>query len=355
MNNQPLTIDVIIPVYNCKNYIDRCMKSILNQKNQNNLRIILVDDGSTDNSGNLVDKYACNYQNVITIHKNNGGLSSARNAGMDLIKSDYFTFIDPDDWIEDKYIEKVIKQLDSNMVDILMVPYIRKYKNNSLENLPLGSKTKFFNNIDTKNLVLRRFFGLTNEQLSRPLSIDNVATAWGKFYKSSVFKKIHFSDKKEIYAEDLFFNIKCLLKAQCCEYFVDTHYIYFKENSSSIVHTYNPQMLVEFKNLYGKLQQLIVINNLDEEFYRALNNRIVLNELSILRNVTLSNKNILFKYKKIKEIMNDPIYKRSLKSFDFRKLPIVYRLFYKSCKYKFTMVIYLILVTGERFKTKIKQ
>lgn len=355
MGKKLINIDVIVPVYNCQNYIDRCIQSLLKQKNQNNLRIILVDDGSIDNSGKLIDRYADSHQNIVSIHKANGGLASSRNVGLKNVSGDYFTFIDPDDWVENDYIGKVIDELSYNRVDILMVPYIRKYNSISFDNQFLGDKSQLFDSQKIRSFLLKRFFGLTDEQLDRPLTIDNISTAWGKFYKTDMFSKVFFSNKKEVYAEDLDFNIKCFLNARSSEYFVGTRYIYFKENKSSIVHTYDPQMLAEYKNLYQKMYKIIDENDLGVGYRKALSNRIILNELAILRNISLSNKSFLRKIENIRNVFDDKLYDENYRQFELNKLPIKYRLFYGTAKYKIPVLMLMLLNLGEKFKTIVKQ
>ena len=96
-------ISIIVPVYNVEQYLDDCLVSILNQTYKN-LEIILIDDGSTDNSGKICDEYAKKDSRIIVFHKENGGVSSARNAGLRIAKGIYIGFVDPDDWIaEDMY------------------------------------------------------------------------------------------------------------------------------------------------------------------------------------------------------------------------------------------------------------
>lgn len=355
MEIKNLSVDIIIPVYNCRNFIDRCLKSILDQKCQEKLRIILVDDGSTDGSSKIVDNYADNFQNIIAIHKKNGGLSSARNAGMNRIKGDYFTFIDPDDWVEKSYFDKAIRQLKKNHVDILMVPYIRYYDNAKIKHFVFGNKTVYFDKGQSRSIVLKRLYGLADNELSNPLTVDNLSPVWSKFYKTERFSKIRFTDKTEIYSEDLWFNIKCFIIADSSEFFNRTFYYYFKGNKSSIVHTFDKNMLKEYKNLYQRMLGIIDSNELDQTFRNNLRNRIILNELSILRNVTSARESFSFKKKKIKEIIYDPIFNLSFKNFNFKKLPISYRCFYLACKYHISFLIYIILILGEKYKEKINQ
>ena len=90
-------LSIITPVYNVEAYLDRCVKSILTQSYRN-IEMILIDDGSTDGSSALCDKWAAEDSRVIVIHKANGGVSSARNAGLEVVKGEYLTFVDPDDF-----------------------------------------------------------------------------------------------------------------------------------------------------------------------------------------------------------------------------------------------------------------
>ena len=99
-------ISVIVPVYNVEQYLDRCVCSILNQTYQN-LEIILVDDGATDSSGRMCDEYAKRDERIKVVHKQNGGLSDARNAGLAAATGEYIGYVDSDDWIEPDMYEKM--------------------------------------------------------------------------------------------------------------------------------------------------------------------------------------------------------------------------------------------------------
>lgn len=351
MKDHLATIDIIVAIYNCEKYIDRCISSLLKQKCQNQLRIILVDDGSTDNSKNIIDKYANKYGNVIAVHKENGGVSSARNAGLELVQSTYFSFVDPDDWVSDNYFDLVIKELQKSKADILMTPYIRKYKNIELKNLLFGERNILFSKEQTK-MVLRRLFGLVGSELQRPLTIDNLSTTWAKFYRSNKFSKIKFVDREIIYSEDLWFNILCFLKAGVTEYYTDAFYIYYKNNDGSLVNTYDPKILHEYMTLYSYMKKVIDNYELPESFNKALSNRIILNELTVLRNANRSKASYLTKIKYINNILNNPRYRSEYQKFNFSFLPKQYVLFYKACKYRLTILVMLMLYFGERLKTR---
>ena len=102
-------ISVTVPVYNVEKYLERCLKSILNQTFKGDYEIICVDDGSTDNSGKILDKYSNKYPNLKVIHQENQGLSEARNTAMKYVTGKYTMFVDSDDFIAKKYFGKLIQ------------------------------------------------------------------------------------------------------------------------------------------------------------------------------------------------------------------------------------------------------
>lgn len=115
-------ISLIIPVYNVENYIIRCLESTIHQT-YINLEIILVDDGSTDNSGKICDEYALSDKRITVIHQTNQGLSMARNNGIDVATGDYISFIDSDDWIEHDMYEFLYHNLIQYKADISMCKF----------------------------------------------------------------------------------------------------------------------------------------------------------------------------------------------------------------------------------------
>lgn len=122
-------VSVIIPVYNVEKYLERCIDSVLRQT-YDNLEIILVDDGSQDDSGVICDNYAQKYENIIVVHKRNGGLSSARNAGMRIASGEYIGFVDSDDDIDVHMYEKMYAIAEKYQVDFVMSDYIRILEEN---------------------------------------------------------------------------------------------------------------------------------------------------------------------------------------------------------------------------------
>lgn len=121
-----MMFSIIVPVYNVEAFLEECIESILNQEYKN-FEILLIDDGSTDNSGQLCDEYAKKYSCIRTYHKENGGLSDARNCGISHAKGNYLIFIDSDDWILEGCLEKFAAILEDDSIDVLVTRLVEVY------------------------------------------------------------------------------------------------------------------------------------------------------------------------------------------------------------------------------------
>ena len=145
---EPL-LSIIVPIYNVEQYLERCIESIINQTYKN-LEIILVDDGSKDNSGTIADTYASKDNRIKVIHKENGGLSDARNHGLDQSKGKYIMFIDSDDFIDSSMCEILFETAEKYFSDIVSCNYyIYRNKNHiSVHPMSIQEDEKVFSGID---------------------------------------------------------------------------------------------------------------------------------------------------------------------------------------------------------------
>lgn len=152
-------ISVIVPVYNVEPYLRKCLDSIVNQTYKN-LEIILVDDGSTDNSGIICDEYDEKDKRIKVVHQINQGVSIARNVGLDLCSGDYITFVDSDDWCELDYFEKVIQNINVyKNIDVIITNFIRDY-NNRTKLMYMKGDTQILDKFSAlKSIVQCKFFG----------------------------------------------------------------------------------------------------------------------------------------------------------------------------------------------------
>lgn len=175
--NQPL-ISIIVPIYKVEEYLDECVKSIVEQTYQN-LEIILVDDGSPDNSPQICDSWALKDARIKVIHKENGGASSARNAALDIAQGEFIGFVDGDDCIENTMFEKLLNPLITSKKGISYCSSYRFFPNG--ETIP-----------QTKNLKHRVFDAHATVNNLFKGKIDTAV--WSKLFKKSVFEGIRFPE-----------------------------------------------------------------------------------------------------------------------------------------------------------------
>lgn len=116
--NHEFDISIIIPIYNSENFLEKCIDSVLNQKNIN-VEIILVNDGSDDNSGNIIEKYAGTYDNIVSLHQSNSGVSKARNNGINVARGEYIGFLDSDDYMVEGQLYEALRFCRENELDLL--------------------------------------------------------------------------------------------------------------------------------------------------------------------------------------------------------------------------------------------
>lgn len=170
-------ISVIVPVYKVEEYLNRCVDSILSQTYKN-LEIILVDDGSPDRCGEMCDMYVNTDSRIRVIHKNNGGLSDARNRGIEIAQGKYITFLDSDDWVCIEYIEKLYNLMKETSSDISVSNFIRTSKEDVLPEETIVEIHEF-SNIEALEQLAGEFY-------------VQLVVAWGKLYNKDLFNELRY-------------------------------------------------------------------------------------------------------------------------------------------------------------------
>lgn len=296
-------LSIIIPVYNVENYIKKCLNSIKHQTYKD-FEVILVDDGSTDNSGRICDEYSKKDSRFKTYHIENGGPSKARNYGLDRVTGDYVTFVDADDWLDTDTIDKIMNAIE-NEPDLILYNIKYNYKS-VVKEIQLFEKV----NDENINAKLIRNYLLTPQKYTDK-SILALTGSVCKVYKKSVIGNIRYIINLN-YAEDMCFFCQILKNIKTISYIRDTFYNY-NVRTNSISHSW--------KENYAKVN-LWVLNHL-LDLYRMEVGFDVLNEMCFANYCNMFSKvfNSKLTSKSKKQIINK--YLSGIKfDYDFSKIEV---------------------------------
>lgn len=242
---------VIVPVYNVEKYLDKCLASILGQTFKD-YECIIVDDGSPDNSNTIIDNYVKKDQRFKVIHQKNMGISAARNAGLDIAKGDYITFIDSDDYIANDYLEKFASKITSTDADIVICGFIEVY-------------AEYIKEVSSKSE--------NTDEIKKNILADVLhAYPWNKCYKKDLFQNIRFPVNKIF--EDLLTIPEVCLNAQKIVCIPEKLYYYNRQNLNSITSNLSTEKRYDvfkgrFKNRQLAVQkQIPCLNLLDKKMVK---------------------------------------------------------------------------------------
>ena len=249
-------ISVIVPVYNVERYIRQCVESILEQTYAD-LEIILVDDGSTDGSGSICDEYKLKDDRVVVIHKCNGGLSDARNAGLDIARGEYIGFVDSDDYIEPDMYEVLYKNCERYAADLAAARFVKfntqgEDRKNFTENIEVFSREEML-----------RLFIVGDRRYEITMSV------WDRLYKRELISDLRFPVGKCY--EDIVFSTKVIEKSKINVY-IDRALYHYRLREDSIsgedFNDYNRAPLRIITDLIPELERRILF--LDEKGEKEL-------------------------------------------------------------------------------------
>lgn len=247
-------ISIIVPVYNVEKYIDKCLYSLVNQTYKN-IEIIIVDDGSPDNCPKICDEWAKRDDRIKVVHKENGGLSSARNVGIDNAKGEYLAFVDSDDWIDLNTFEFAYKMISSDGYDLATFALLPEF------------------DTETKQCISDYDINVCNQKELFNLILDTdyvCGYAWNKLFKRNIVGDLRF-DESLLSCEDIDFCARYATKCKRAVYTTAKLYHYRQRNDS---------MTGEYKYNVRKLSVLTAYENImsiykmydSEDYYKLERN-----------------------------------------------------------------------------------
>ena len=281
-------ISIIVPIYNVEKYLDKCINSIVHQTYKN-IEIILVDDESPDNCPLICDEWAKKDKRIVVLHKKNGGLSDARNEGIKKAKGDYLCFVDSDDFIEEKYLEKLLESLIKHKTDVSQCG-INYVDNNNKNIKTIGYDKDIL--ITGRNAIIESL----NEHF-----IEN-EVVWNKLYKKDIFNEIKFPNGKV--HEDEYTTYKILYNEKNISIIKDALYNYRQSDNSIMRSNYSIKKYQDLDDAYNE-KILYFKEKKDEVIYDM-----------VIRSYLSNLSNIYIKLKK-SSVINPEVYKRIKMDYKF--------------------------------------
>lgn len=336
---------IIVPVYNAEKYLSHCIESLIKQTYKN-IEIILINDGSTDGSLKICERYA-ERDNRIKIHSiKNSGVSTARNIGISLATGSYITFVDSDDWAEPNMIEFAMTKIKETESDIVVWSCYKNYYNEEIRiSMIPGGDRVFSNNKDI--LYLKSIHAMYGEEKVT----DSVSTGsvWCKLYKKDIVTRNNLKFQPHLTrAQDTVFSIYAFHYANKICYFDRSLYHYRINNSSTTSGTrYISDTKIPFNALLGEYESFIKKYNKDknEKYYKALYARTIQVLKWHLEHNYFHNKyskGIWNRRKEVIKLIDTQPYKRALSEVDLGLLPKKEKVMTLLFKYKMVLVFYII-------------
>lgn len=246
-------ISIIVPVYNSSLYLKDTINSLIKQTIFEKIEVIFVNDGSSDNSGDICEDYTNKYNNFKVIHQKNMGVSAARNTGLSHVEGKYVTFMDSDDIIENDLYEKELKSITSGNYDILIIDFLKEHQDGMIKKYRTNFKKEWN---DSQNAIIDFFKGIIGGQV-----VD-------KLFLYDRVKDIKFSTKYKI-GEDMLFTYKSILKSS--NIIMDTNisgYKYIIRNSSAMTGQFAKKYLDPIK-ISKEIYEDCKHNNMLEKYAKA--------------------------------------------------------------------------------------
>lgn len=350
----PIKVSIVVPIFNVKNYLAQCVKSILLQS-EKNVEVILIDDGSSDNSGLICDAFSFAEGRITVIHLPPSGVSFARNIGLRAATGDLVMFADSDDWLDLETVERCVTEFENNPdLGCLLFAYAKEYEGNTYPKHTFESDLRIDKEKDFRRIIYRRLFGLTNEELEHPERLEYMTTCWGKIYRREQIKDCRFVDIGQIGScEDGLFNMDALLYCQSAVY-LDQPFYHYRYTTGSLTLKYRPNLCNQWRYLFSLMQQKIDSNCFSVDFQEALNNRIALSVLGIGMNESDNPEGSFFQFSGyIKQYISNSDYRSAIKTMKLRKLPLPWKMMMFCCKRRFGFGTALILKAIRMIKNRL--
>ena len=328
-----IKISVIVPVYNAEKYLSDCIDSILNQTLKE-IELILINDGSTDNSLQICREKASKDSRVKIINKKNEGQGYARNIGIDRAKGEFITFVDSDDYIDKEAYEKMYELCKKYHADYCITPF-------SIKNNIKKDKIKIYEGKEIRNKILIDLLGNYPQNSIGSVIGPSVCT---KLFNSKIIKdnKIKFISERQYSSEDNIFNINYILFSNTYIMY-NKNFYHYRNVDNSFSHRYRNEYLKKINNMYIYIKDNLFKEKMNDREKLCLNNNIMCQYIvCITQEITMVKQtNIIAKLKRIKKICNNDIVQEVSKQCNPNLYSFKKKIFFKALKSKQYIKLYI--------------
>lgn len=247
-------VSIIVPIYNVEEYLDRCMDTLVNQTLKD-IEIIMVDDGSPDNCPKLCDEWAKKDNRIKVVHKKNGGLADARNAGLAVATGKYIAFVDSDDFVKTDMYENLYNEVEKKQADTIYCGFYKYWTKDKIREFRNVDRTTIFEG----NVLTEFSLDFVGSPTSEKKDWKYEMSVWHSLYSNDIIQKHHirFRSEREILSEDIVFQELYLPHAKKVVYVSEPYYYYCFNNNGSLTHAkYNPNRYSRMMALFHCLSDL---------------------------------------------------------------------------------------------------
>lgn len=246
---------VIVPIFNIQEYLEQCINSLLSQTFEN-FEILLIDDGSTDNCANICDKYALIDKRIKVIHKKNEGLAFARKTGIENSIGEYIIYVDGDDWVDFKLLEKLNEIIKKSQPDIIN---FNAFKSINDKNIVLKT-SNFTGEFDKKKIDEIIVPRMLYDSERKFFTFGILPAVWCKAFKVEILRKNFCKDKRITFGEDAACTYNCIIDAKKI-FFIDDCLYYYRQNRQSMTKAYDKKRFERINILFKYLDNNLIDNN----------------------------------------------------------------------------------------------
>ena len=332
-------VSVIVPIYNVEKYLERCLESLVNQSLQE-IEILLIDDGSTDNSPLICDKYAKQDQRIKVVHKQNQGLGMARNTGLELASGEYVVFIDSDDFIEKNAYQEMYDMIKEENAEILITNYY-EYVTNTCEKKEMRTvrEARIIEGEEIKKLACQ-MVGFSPFEKNED---DIGMSVWKNMYFRKFIEEnqIKFYSEREYVSEDAIFQLMAIPKMKKVRLSTNCYYYYCQNDNQSLSTTFRESKFEEYKKLYLKEYELLKTNGIVETGKYYIATTFLGNIRAHIKQLSLSQYSKKRKKELVEKIEKDAMVQTVLKWYPYNRTSMKQWLFSIALKNNWTWVVLL--------------